>query len=152
MNMFKILIIYLGSYYFFGVMLFLFLFGFTASLGLLKSSPFNGDFNGTVILLSAFLASLMVIALMKKRLLSLPYPYFMLGFYIGNVSLLIIFLLNGLLHGDVIWKFPEVFLVFLAPFMTLVLSYIAGFAFWALIPSLLSAYVLFKACTIHNQK
>lgn len=144
--MFKILIIYLGSYYFWGGMLFLFLFGFSASLDILKSSPFNGDFNGTVILLSAFLASLMVIALMKKRLLSQPYPYLMLGFYIGNVSLLIMFLLNGLLHGDIIWKFPEVFLVFLAPFMALVLSYIAGFVFWALIPSLLSAYILFKVC------
>lgn len=152
MNMYKLLIIYLISYYFFGVLLILFIFGFSPGLDILKASPFNRDLNGTVILLSAFLASLIVIALMKKRLLSLPYPYLTLGFYIGNVSFLIMLFLNKFLHDDIIWKFPELFQVFLSPFMILILSYIFGFIFLALIPSLLGAYILFKAVQFTTKK
>ena len=68
----------------------------------------------------------------------------MLGFYIGNLSLLLIFLLDALLNNYVVWKFPEFLLIFFAPFMELFLSYLFGFALLALIPSLVSAYILFK--------
>ncbi len=151
MNFLTILSIYLFSYYFFGTLFFLFIFGYEASWDILISSPLKEDLNGTIILLSSFLASLIVIALLKKRLLALPYPYLMLGFYIGNLSLLILFFLNGLLHQNIIWKFPEFLFAFSAPFLALILCYITGFVFWALIPSLLSAYILFKVMQLNNK-
>ncbi|BCA96248.1 hypothetical protein TUM19329_26090 [Legionella antarctica] len=81
---------------------------------------------------------------MRKRLSLQPYPYFMLGLYIGNLSLLLIFILDAFIKNYITWQFPEFLLIFFAPFMELFLSYIFGFAFMALIPSLLSAYILFK--------
>lgn len=54
------------------------------------------------------------------------------------------FLLDALLNNYVVWKFPEFLLLFFAPFIELFISYLFGFAFLALIPSCLSAYILFK--------
>lgn len=144
MRMYKLISIYIISYYFFGIVVFLFAFGFADSLKILKSSPMAVDLNGTTILLSSLIASILIISLMRKRLLLQPYPYFMLGFYIGNLSLLLIFLLDALLNNYVVWKFPEFLLIFFAPFMELFLSYLFGFALLALIPSWVSAYILFK--------
>lgn len=102
------------------------------------------DLNGTLILFSSLIASILIIKLMRKRLSLQPYPYFILGFYIGNLSLLLMFLLDALLNNYVVWKFPEFLLMFFAPFIELFFSYLFGFAFMALIPSWLSAYILFK--------
>lgn len=143
--MYKLIIIYIISYYFFGIIAFLFAFGFADSLKILKSPPMmTQNLNGTLVLFSSLIASILIISLMRKRLLLQPYPYFMLGFYIGNLSLLLMFLLYNLLDNYVVWKFPEFLLIFFAPFMELFLSYLFGFAFIALIPSWISAYILFK--------
>lgn len=123
---------------------FLLIFGFADSLKIFKSSPMSEDLNGAIILLSSLIACILVISLMKKRLSLQPYPYFMLGFYIGNLSLLLVFLLQALLNNYIIWKFPEFLFLFFAPFLELFFSYLFGFAFMALIPSWLSAYILFK--------
>jgi hypothetical protein len=126
------------------MIVFLFAFGFEGSLKILKSSPMNKDLNGTLILFSSLIGSILIISLMRKRLLLQPYPYFMLGFYVGNSSLLLMFLLDALLNNYVIWKFPEFLLIFFGPFIELLLSYLFGFALIALIPSWISAYILFK--------
>ncbi len=102
------------------------------------------DLNGTLILFSSLIACILVISLMRKRLSLQPYPYFMLGFYIGNLSLLLIFLIQALLNNYIIWEFPEFLLIFFAPFIELFFAYLFGFAFMALIPSWLSAYILFR--------
>ncbi len=144
MKTYKIISIYIISYYCFGIMAFLFTFGLADSLKILKSSPVDKDLNGTLILFSSLIASILIIKLMKKRLQLQPYPYFILGFYIGNLSLLLMFLLDAFLNNYVVWKFPEFLLIFIAPLMKLFFSYLFGFAFMALIPSWLSAYILFK--------
>jgi len=123
---------------------FLLAFGFADSLKILKIPSVTKELSGTIILFSSLIASMFIIARMRKRLSSRPYPYFMLGFYIGNLSLLLMFLFNALFNNYVVWKFPEFLLIFIAPFMELFLSYLFGFAFIALIPSWLSAYILFK--------
>ncbi|WP_133131291.1 hypothetical protein [Legionella yabuuchiae] len=142
--MYKLISIYITSYYFFGIVVFLFIFGFEESLKMLKISPMTVGFSGPLIFFSSFIATIIVISLMRKRLSLQPYPYFMLGFYIGNLSLLLFFLIQALLNNFIIWKFPEFLLIFIAPFIELLLAYMFGFAFLALIPSWLSAYILFK--------
>ena len=125
-------------------MFFLLAFGFADSLKILKIPSVTKELSGTIILFSSLIASIFIIARMRKRLSSRPYPYFMLGFYIGNLSLLLMFLFNALFNNYVVWKFPEFLLIFIAPFMELFFSYLFGFAFIALISSWLSAYILFK--------
>ncbi|KTD09450.1 hypothetical protein [Legionella jamestowniensis] len=144
MRIYKLISIYITSYYFFGIVVFLLIFGFADSLKILKSSPMTDDLNGTLILFSSLIACILVISLMRKRLSLQPYPYFMLGFYIGNLSLLLIFLIQALLNNYIIWEFPEFLLIFFAPFIELFFAYLFGFAFMALIPSWLSAYILFR--------
>ncbi|KTC76018.1 hypothetical protein Lbir_0087 [Legionella birminghamensis] len=151
MKTYKIIATYIISYYCFGAVVFLFIFGFADSLKILKSLPVSKDFNGVLILFSSLTASVLMIKSMKKSLLLKPYPYFILGFYIGNLSLLLMFLLDAFLNHYVIWEFPEFLLIFFAPFMELFFSYLSGFAFMALIPSCLSAYILFKVIQ-HNEK
>lgn len=111
----------------------------------------TAELSGTIIILSSLIASILMIALMRKRLLLKPYPYFVLGFYIGNLSLLLMFLIQALLNNYIIWRFPEVLLMFFAPFIELFFSYLFGFAFMALIPSWLSAYILFKVIQIKEK-
>ncbi|RAP37848.1 hypothetical protein B1207_02325 [Legionella quinlivanii] len=152
MRTYKIISIYILSYFFFGVIVFLLIFGFADSFKILKSSPLSKDINGTIILFSSLIASVLMIKLMRKRLSHQPYPYFLLGFYIGNLSLLLMFLLDALLNNYVVWKFPEFLLVFFAPFMELFISYLFGFAFLALIPSCLSAYILFRVIQIKEKE
>lgn len=144
MRMYKLISIYIACYCFFGVMVFVFMFGFANSLKILKSSPMSEDISGVIVLFSSLIASVSVITLMRKRLSLQPYPYFMLGFYVGNLSLLLIFLIQALLNNYITWQFPEFLLMFFAPFLELLISYLFGFAFMALIPSWLSAYILFK--------
>lgn len=144
MRLYKLISIYLFFYYLFGTLVFLAIFGFANSVHILQTAPMSTNLSGCTILLASLLASIIIISLMKKRLAAQPYPYFMLGFYIGNLSLLFMFLLDALLKNYVIWKFPEFLLIFVAPFMELFLSYLFAFAFMALIPSWLSAYILFK--------
>lgn len=148
----KLISIYLISYYCFGIMIFLLSFGLTGSLAILKASPVNIGLNGSLILFSSLIATLVVINLMKKRLLLEPYPYFMLGFYIGNLSLLFMFLIDPFLNRYIIWQFPEFLLIFVAPFIELFFSYLFGFAFLALIPAWLSAYILFKVVRYKTPK
>ncbi|MCE3043851.1 hypothetical protein [Legionella sp. 16cNR16C] len=149
MRTYKVISIYILSYFFFGIIVFLLTFGFADSFKILTTSPLSKDINGTTILFSSLLASVWIIKLMRKRLSLQPYPYFILGFYIGNLSLLLMFLLDALLNNYVIWKFPEFLLIFFAPFIELFVSYLFGFAFLALIPSCLSAYILFKVIQKH---
>lgn len=126
------------------MIVFVWIFGTHESLKILKKSPLSVDFNGAIILFSSLLAGLLVILLMRKRLSLQPYPYFMLGFYVGNLTLLLISFTQALLNKFIIWKFPECLLLFFAPFMELFIDYLFGFAFLVLIPAWLSAYVLFK--------
>lgn len=144
MRIYKLISSYIVLYCFFGIVVFLFIFGLAGSLKILKSPPMTNSLNGTVILLSALIASILIILLMRKRLLQQPYSYFMLGFYIGNLSLLLMFLIQAVLSHYIIWKFPEFLLIFFAPLMELFFSYLFGFAFMALIPACLSSYILFK--------
>jgi hypothetical protein len=149
--MYKLIGIYVISYYFFGMVVFLLIFGLADSFKILRSSPFTVDLNGPIILFSSLIASIFVISFMRKRLLRQPYSYFMMGFYIGNLSLLLIFLIADLLNNSIIWKFPDFLLIFLEPFIELFFSYLFGIAFMALIPSWLSAYILFKVIQ-HKEK
>ncbi|KTD47983.1 hypothetical protein Lqui_2247 [Legionella quinlivanii] len=152
MSTYKVISIYILSYFLFGVIVFLLVFGFADSFKILKSSPLSNDINGTIILCSSLIASVLIIKLMRKRLSLQPYSYFILGFYIGNLSLLLMFLLDALLNNYVVWKFPEFLLLFFAPFIELFISYLFGFAFLALIPSCLSAYILFKVIQSKEKK
>lgn len=146
-NIYKAMIIYLISYFFFGMMILIITFGFESTISMFYFSPIKPALNGIVIILSALLASLLVFKLMKNRLLNQPYPYFMLGFYIGNLSLLFIFINDAILNNEIIWKFPDILMILFAPFLELLMSYVFGFALMALIPALLSAYILFKVIT-----
>lgn len=139
MKIYKLLITYLFFYAVFGILVCLLAVGCEESLRLLKTTL------GAVVILSSFLASAFVILIMGKRLLEQPYPYFMLGFYVGNLSILLTFFIYFLLNNYMVWRFPEFLLIFSAPIIGLLLSYMLfGFAFLVLIPSCLSAYVLFK--------
>ncbi|MFW3145170.1 hypothetical protein QPW88_15610, partial [Legionella pneumophila] len=72
------------------------------------------------------------------------YPYFIFGFYVGNLSLLVLFILDAFIRQLIIWKFPEFLLIFISPFVELLLSYLFfGFAFLTIIPALGSAFILY---------
>lgn len=55
-----------------------------------------------------------------------------------------LFILDAFIRELIVWKFPEFLLVFISPFVELVLSYLFfGFAFLAIIPAVTSAFILY---------
>ncbi|MBA2655485.1 MAG: hypothetical protein H0U70_00680 [Tatlockia sp.] len=144
MRIYKLTISYLFFYFLFGILIFLLFFGWNDSLKILMQSPLESSFSGGLIFVSALFGSILIIAKMKERLSVEPYPYFMMGFYVGNCSLLILFLLDALFRKFIILKFPELIAVLLSFLAELLFSYIIGWAFLALIPAWISAYLTYK--------
>jgi len=88
-------ILYITLYFLLGSMSLIVVFGFTESMELLVSSPFDGMLSGPLIIGSALLGSIIVLGRYKHKLQLQPYPYFMLGFYTANLSLLLMFVLDA---------------------------------------------------------
>lgn len=137
--------LFIIMYWFFGALFLILLFGFEDAVNILFASPFsNTPGSGVLILFSSLLSSILLFIRMKKKLLFLPYPYFMLGFYVGNVTFLIMFLIDGFITEHNIWEFPKFLFMFLAPFAQLLVLYIFGFVFLSLLPAWFSAYIIYK--------
>ncbi|HAT1868001.1 TPA: hypothetical protein JAZ42_09445 [Legionella pneumophila] len=139
----KLFIIYLLSYWLLSIISCLFAFGYDDSLRMLLASP-KSDLSGALLFLSSFIAAALLFVFRYKTFSDQPYPYFIFGFYVGNVSLLMLFILDAFIRELIVWKFPEFLLVFISPFVELVLSYLFfGFAFLAIIPAVTSAFILY---------
>ncbi|KTC91758.1 hypothetical protein [Legionella cincinnatiensis] len=142
MKQFRLFALYLLIFWLLGSVLWLIIFGYREAISTLIALPYS-MLSGVLIFLSTFIATALLFAFKSKTLAVLPYPYFILGFQIGNLSLLILFILDAFIRQLIIWKFPEFFLIFLAPFIELFFSYLFGFAFLAIIPAITSALVLY---------
>jgi uncharacterized membrane protein (UPF0182 family) len=138
----KLSIEFFVFYWVAGTLILFAVFGVKESYKILMASP-TKDLSGFTIILAAGLATFGVMFYKENSLLQLPYPYFISGVYIGNFSLLLLFLLDALFRNEVVWRFPDVFLIFLAPFLELLMAYLFGFAFLALIPAMFSAFILY---------
>lgn len=142
---FSKMVLFITLYWIFGFILVSSIFGYKYVLHVLLVSPVSAEpLSGLNVLVSSLLASILIFKWMSHKLASQPYPYFMLGFYVGNASVFLIIFLMGFLNNLIIWKFPEVLLMFLAPLVGLLTSYILGIIFLALLPAWLSAYILYK--------
>ncbi|KTD56816.1 hypothetical protein Lsan_2976 [Legionella santicrucis] len=142
MKQFRLFALYLLIFWLLGSVLWLTVFGYKAAVSTLIASPYS-MLSGILIFLSSLIATAVLFAFKSKTLATLPYPYFILGFYIGNLSLLILFILDAFIRQLIVWKFPEFFLIFLAPFIELFFSYLFGFAFLTIIPAITSALILY---------
>ncbi|HDV6633016.1 TPA: hypothetical protein RJX14_001817 [Legionella pneumophila] len=141
---FKLFILYQGIYWLFGIISCLLIFGYDDSVRMLFASP-KSDLSGALLFFSSFIATALLFVFKYKTFSDQPYPYFIFGLYVGNVSLLMLFILDDFIRGLIVWKFPEFLLVFISPFVELLLSYIFfGFAFLAIIPAVASALILYK--------
>ncbi|AUH73602.1 hypothetical protein [Legionella sainthelensi] len=141
MKKFRLFALYLLIFWLLGSMLWLIIFGYREAVSTLIA-PYS-MLSGTLVFLSTFLATAVLFVFKSQTLADLPYPYFILGFHIGNLSLLILFILDAFIRQLIVWKFPEFFLIFLAPFIELFFSYLFGFAFLAIIPAIASAFILY---------
>lgn len=142
-----LIFLYIILYWIFGSCFFLWVFGYDFAIELLCASPFS-QWSGAVILLSSGMASFILLNRRKNKLAAMTFSsYLRLGFYIGNLSLLLMFLIDHLLYLVRHWKFPEALLIFIAPWIELFFSYlmiplIVG-ALLALIPACCSVLVLY---------
>ncbi|WP_115711494.1 hypothetical protein [Legionella sainthelensi] len=141
MKKFRLFALYLLIFWLLGSVLWLIIFGYREAVSTLFA-PYS-MLSGTLIFLSTFIAAALLFVFKSQTLADLPYPYFILGFHIGNLSLLILFILDAFIRQLIVWKFPEFFLIFLAPFIELFFSYLFGFAFLAIIPAIASAFILY---------
>ncbi|EEZ94076.1 hypothetical protein [Legionella longbeachae] len=142
MKKFRLFALYLLMFWVLGGVLWLIIFGYRASVSTLLASPYS-TLSGISIFISTLIASALLFAFKSKTLVDLPYPYFIFGFHIGNLSLLILFIFDAFIRQLIAWKLPEFFLIFLAPFIELFFSYLFGFAFLAIIPAITSAFILY---------
>ncbi|HAT1773524.1 TPA: hypothetical protein I8034_002936 [Legionella pneumophila] len=139
----QLFIIYLVCYWLLGSIFWLIVFGYDDSISTLFASP-KSTLSGTLIFLSTFIATALLFVFKRKTFADQLYPYFIFGFYVGNLSLLVLFILDAFIRQLIIWKFPEFLLIFISPFVELLLSYLFfGFAFLTIIPALGSAFILY---------
>jgi len=143
MNKIRLFIIYLLTYWVLGSLLFLAVFGFQESWKILVSSPFSlpKDITGIFIFFASFAATAIVFRLKNQTLTNRLYFYLAFGFHVANLSLLILFMVDGLFH--ITWAFPDFLLIFLVPFIELLFSYMFAFILLAMIPALGSALILY---------
>ncbi|QBR83523.1 hypothetical protein E3983_03610 [Legionella israelensis] len=144
MNDLKRFFLFLSIYWFLGSLLFLFVFGRQFSFDTLMGNPLTSSFNGTHIYLSSLLATIILFLIYKNKLAKQPYPYFMFGFYIGNLSLVILFVIDAILHNNLLWQWPYFLQILYVPFLQLIVAYIFAFPFLSLLPAWGAAYCLYK--------
>lgn len=142
MKKFRLFALYLLIFWLLGSVLWLIIFGYREAVSTLIAPPYS-MLSGILIFLSTLIATALLFVFKSQTLAELPYPYFILGFHIGNLSLLILFMLDAFIRQLIVWRFPEFFLIFLAPFIELFFSYLFGFAFLAIIPAIASAFILY---------
>ncbi|HAT8178338.1 TPA: hypothetical protein JA361_02440 [Legionella pneumophila] len=141
----KLFLIYLLSYWLLSIISCLIVLGYDNSLRMQLASP-KSDLSGALLFFSSFIAAALLFVFRYKTFSAQPYPYFIFGFYVGNVWLLMLFILDIFIRELIVWKFPEFLLVFISLFVELLLSYIFfGFAFLAIIPTVASALILYAA-------
>lgn len=139
----RFFVMYLILYWLLGIAGFVFLFGYDVSIRILWDSPFHGSLSGSLIFSSSLLASLIIFYFKNKTLSVLPYDYLAFGFHVGNLSLFIIFVADSLLRNIVVWKYSDFIYFFIGTFAEMILAFISGFAFLAIIPSTASAFILY---------
>ena len=100
--------------------------------------------SGVTITTSGFLASLLVFYWKSNHFKELPYPYFISGVYIANLSMLIFFTLDAIFTGNIIWQFPDFLFIFFSPFLLVLMSYLIGVGFIVFFSSVFSALLLYK--------
>ena len=59
--------------------------------------------SGTLIFLSSFIATILLFVFKSKTFANQPYPYFIFGFYVGNLSLLLLFVLDSYFRQLFVW-------------------------------------------------
>lgn len=119
------------------------LLGYQTSMTILLTAPGHTDISGLLLYLSSMLGSLMAYGGYYKKLNQWLYSYLFLGFLAANCSLLVLFFLNGLLSDSISWHFPDFLFLLIAPFAALLMTYIFGFVFLALIPAIGASIVLY---------
>lgn len=140
---FKYFVIYQLLFWLIGIFCCFILFGYSDAVKIFKAAP-DKLLSGTLMALSSLLASGILFRFKADNLRQrVPYPYFMFGFYTGNTSILVFNLLTALINHSVIWQFPDVLMIVIGPLVELIIAYIFGFAFLALIPSIASALILY---------
>lgn len=140
--------IYILAYWLLGILCFFAIFGYDFSVETFWNSPFEGMLSASVIFFSSLLASTFVYYFKKASLKVLPYPYFIFGCHVGNLSLFVLFIADALLRNLVTWTFPDFIYLFTGSFLELLLAWMFGLAFLAIIPSTTSALILYK---IHSR-
>ena len=117
-------------------------FGYSDGLSILLASP-TSSLSGILMIPSSLLATILLFRLRNNLSQIYPYPYLIFGFYVGNLSILIQFLIAAGINHDIHWQFPDILFIFIGPFAGLLASYIFGFAFLIIIPSVLSGLILY---------
>lgn len=139
-NRFVFAALFFLAYFLTATLLLFLVFGVRESYTILLTPP-SLQLSGISIISSALLATVIIIFCKYKSLELLPYPYFISGVHIGNLSLYIYFLCDACAQNLI--HFKQIYFVLLGPLMELLMAYVFGFAFLALIPSIGSAFILY---------
>lgn len=119
------------------------LLGYQASISILLTPPGQNEISGLLLYLSSMLGSLVAYLGYHKKLNQWLYSYLFLGFLAANCSLLVLFFLNGLLSNNMSWNLSDFLFLFVMPFAALLMTYVFGFVFFAIIPALGASMVLY---------
>ncbi|MFW3145173.1 hypothetical protein QPW88_15625, partial [Legionella pneumophila] len=93
----QLFICYLVGYWLLGSIFWLIIFGYDDSISTLFASP-KSTLSGTLIFLSTFIATALLFVFKRKAFADRLYPYFIFGFYVGNLSLLVLFILDAFIR------------------------------------------------------
>ncbi len=125
MKILKFFAVYISVYWFLGALCWVTVFGFHHAMVALSAPP-NVFFSARLVGPATLVATILALYFKKEVLSNRPYDYFIFGFYVGNLSLIIMFVADAFLRKLIIWKFPEFLLLFFAPFLELFFAYLFG--------------------------